>query len=62
MRGNSKKRLLANLVTAVFTLCFFWSCTVTAFAETQISTVKITASKNNWEQTSNPEVKAVGNG
>ena len=62
MRGNSKKRLLANLVTAVFALCFFLFCTVTAFAETQISTVKVTASKNSWEQTSNPEVKVDGKG
>lgn len=62
MRENSKRRLLANVVTVVFTLCFFLSCTVTVFAETQISTVKVAAGKNNWEQTSNPEVKADGKG
>ncbi len=62
MRGNSRKRLLASVVTVVFALCFFLFCTTTVFAKTQISTVKVTVGKNNWEQTSNPEVKADGNG
>lgn len=62
MRGNSKKRLLINVVTVVFVMILCFSFTVTALAVTQISNVKITVSKNNWEQTSNPEVKANGTG
>lgn len=63
MKGNSKKRLLINLVTVICMMCLFFTNTVTAFAATQISTIRVNVAKNDWEQVSNnPKVTVDGKG